>query len=98
MKKKMVILLLTLGILGMAAGCGDKKADTDKKEETAEEFVLTNDDGKVVAVDVENLSLHDALPIYIRRIQESDRGGESQDRNLGRRCGFQHSLYAAEPV
>ena len=35
MKKKMVILLLTLGILGMAAGCGDKKADTDKKEETA---------------------------------------------------------------
>ena len=94
MKKKMVILLLTLGILGMAAGCGDKKADTDKKEETAEEFVLTNDDGKVVAVDVENLEDYITLGEY----KNSDRGGESQDRNLGRRCGFQHSLYAAEPV
>ena len=61
MKKKMVILLLTLGILGTAMGCGEKKDKTEDKEGTKteqssqEDFKLTNKDGKVVAVDVDNI-------------------------------------------
>ena len=82
MKKKMVILLLTLGILGMAAGCGDKKADTDKKEETAEEFVLTNDDGKVVAVDVENLEDYITLGEYKNLTVEESPKTEISDEDV----------------
>ena len=37
MKKKMVILLLTLGILGTAMGCGEKKDKTEDKEGTKTE-------------------------------------------------------------
>lgn len=64
MKKKIVTLLLALCILGMTAGCGEKKTDTDKTEKTAEEFVLTNEDGKVVAVDVDNLDDYITLGEY----------------------------------
>lgn len=60
MKKKIVTLLLALSIFALAAGCGDKKEDSDKKENTkteqaAEEFELTNAEGKVVAVDVDHI-------------------------------------------
>ena len=50
MKKKMIILLLTLGILGTAMGCGEKKDKTEDKEGTKteqsaqEDFKLTNKD------------------------------------------------------
>lgn len=70
MKKKMVVLLLTLGILGTAMGCGDKKDKADEKEGTKteqssdEDFELTNKDGKVVAVDVEDLENYITLGQY----------------------------------
>lgn len=82
MKKKIVILLLSLGILGMAAGCGDKKADTDKKEETAEEFVLTNDDGKVVAIDVEHLEDYITLGEYKNLTVEESPKTEVSDEDV----------------
>ena len=70
MKKRIVTLLLTLTILGLAAGCGEKKSEEDKKETTKteqaaeEEFVLTNQEGKVVAADVENLAEYITLGEY----------------------------------
>ena len=70
MKKRIVTLLLTLTILGLAAGCGEKKSEEDKKETTKteqaaeEEFVLTNQEGKVVAADVENLADYITLGEY----------------------------------
>ena len=70
MKKKMVILLLTLGILGTAMGCGEKKDKTEDKEGTKteqssqEDFKLTNKDGKVVAVDVDNIENYITLGEY----------------------------------
>ena len=70
MKKKMVILLLRLGFLGTAMGCGEKKDKTEDKEGTKteqssqEDFKLTNKDGKVVAVDVDNIENYITLGEY----------------------------------
>lgn len=70
MKKKMVILLLTLGILGTAIGCGEKKDKAEDKEKTKTEqssqqdFKLTNKDGKVVAVDMDNIEDYITLGEY----------------------------------
>ena len=70
MKKKMVILLLTLGILGTAMGCGEKKDKAEDKEATKteqssqEDFKLTNKDGKVVAVDIDNIEDYITLGEY----------------------------------
>ncbi len=70
MKKKMVVLLLTLGILGTALGCGEKKdkaedKDTTKTEQSSQQdFKLTNKDGKVVAVDMDNIEDYITLGEY----------------------------------
>lgn len=70
MKKKIIILLLTLGILGTAMGCGEKKDKTEDKEGTKteqsaqEDFQLTNKDGKVVAVDVDKIEDYITLGEY----------------------------------
>lgn len=70
MKKKMVILLLTLGILGTAIGCGEKKDKAEDKETTKtaqssqQDFKLTNKDGKVVAVDMDNIEDYITLGEY----------------------------------
>ena len=56
MKKKLAILLLAIGILGMAAGCGKDKEESKKTEDSKQaEESLTNEEGHVVAVDVENI-------------------------------------------
>lgn len=66
MKKKMAALVLALTILGIAAGCGEKKEDSKKTEDkgTQQEFVLTNKAGKVVAVDEKNLEDYMTLGNY----------------------------------
>ena len=70
MKKKMIILLLTLGILGTAMGCGEKKDKTEDKEGTKteqsaqEDFKLTNKDGKVVAADINKIEDYITLGEY----------------------------------
>ena len=65
MKKKLAILLLALGILGMAAGCGKDKEDSKKTEDNKQaEESLTNADGLVVAVDVENIEDYVKLGEY----------------------------------
>lgn len=68
MKKKIVTVLLAVSMCCLAAGCGDKKET--KKEETKteqaaqEEFVLTNAEGKVVAVDEKNMEKYVSLGEY----------------------------------
>ena len=70
MKKKMIILLMTLGILGTAMGCGEKKDKTEDKEGTKteqsaqEDFKLTNKDGKVVAADINKIEDYITLGEY----------------------------------
>lgn len=65
MKKKLAILFLALGILGMAAGCGKDKEDSKKTEDNKQaEESLTNADGLVVAVDVENIEDYVKLGEY----------------------------------
>ena len=65
MKKKLAILLLALGILGMAAGCGKDKEESKKTENSKQaEESLTNEDGLVVAVDVENIEDYVKLGEY----------------------------------
>lgn len=66
MKKRTAMLLLSLSLLTLAAGCGTKEEDSTKTEETAQEesFELTNDEGKVVAADIENLEEYVTLGEY----------------------------------
>ena len=65
MKKKLAILLLAIGILGMAAGCGKDKEESKKTEDSKQaEEALTNEEGLVVAVDVENIEDYVKLGEY----------------------------------
>lgn len=66
MKKRTAMLLLSLSLLTLTAGCGTKEEDSTKTEETAQEesFELTNDEGKVVAADIENLEEYVTLGEY----------------------------------
>lgn len=52
MKKKLAIILLALGVLGMFTGCNK---DKENKEESQQEVSLVNEKGLVVAADVENI-------------------------------------------
>ena len=53
MKKRLAIILLALGVLGMFTGCNKDKEN--KKEESQQEVSLVNEKGLVVAADVENI-------------------------------------------
>lgn len=68
MKKKLVLLLLSVSILGLAAGCTGKEKentkDTENAAEEAEEDSLVNSDGLVVAVDVDDLENYITLGQY----------------------------------
>lgn len=81
MRKKVVLLLLTLGILGTAMGCGEKKDKVEEKEtvnteqSSQEAFKLTNKDGKVVAVDVDKIDEYVTLGEYKNlQIEEAPKG------------------------
>ena len=59
MRKKLILLLLSVSMLGFGAGCSDKEeTDTENTEnavqEAAEDSVV-NSEGLVVAVDTEDL-------------------------------------------
>lgn len=65
MKKKLAILLLAIGILGMAVGCDKDKEESKKTEDSKQaEESLTNEEGHVVAVDVENIEDYVKLGEY----------------------------------
>lgn len=66
MKKKIAVLVLTLAVLGLAAGCGSKKEENKKASgsESAQEFVLTNEEGKVVAIDEKDMEKYVTLGNY----------------------------------
>lgn len=76
MKKKLVLLLLSVSILGLAAGCTGKEKentkDTENAAEEAEEDSLVNSDGLVVAVDVDDLENYITLGQYQNLTVEED--------------------------
>lgn len=61
MKKKLAIILLALGVLGMFTGCNK---DKENKEESQQEVSLVNEKGLVVAADVENIEDYVKLGEY----------------------------------
>lgn len=65
MKKKLAILLLAVSVLGMATGCNNDKEETKKtgENEQVQESVV-NEDGLVVAVDVDNIEDYVKLGEY----------------------------------
>ncbi len=62
MKKRLAIILLALGVLGMFTGCNKDKEN--KKEESQQEVSLVNEKGLVVAADVENIEDYVKLGEY----------------------------------
>lgn len=62
MKKRLAIILLALGVLGMFTGCNKDKEN--KKEESRQEVSLVNEKGLVVAADVENIEDYVKLGEY----------------------------------
>ena len=61
MKKKIAMLLLALGIVGMFTGCNK---DKESKEESQQEVSLANEKGLVVAADIENIEDYVKLGDY----------------------------------
>lgn len=61
MKKKLAIILLALGVLGMFTGCNK---DKENKEKSQQEVSLVNEKGLVVAADVENIKDYVKLGEY----------------------------------
>ena len=68
MRKKLAVLLLSMSILGLGAGCsGKEETDTENTQNTAqetEEESVVNSEGLVVAVDVDNLEDYVTLGQY----------------------------------
>lgn len=66
MRKKIVTLLFAAGVLCFAAGCSEKEENdnTENTAQEAEEESVVNDEGLVVAVDVDNLEDYVTLGQY----------------------------------
>ncbi|HJD29881.1 MAG TPA: FKBP-type peptidyl-prolyl cis-trans isomerase, partial [Candidatus Blautia avicola] len=68
MRKKLAVLLLSMSILSLGAGCsGKEETDTENTQNTAqetEEESVVNSEGLVVAVDVDNLEDYVTLGQY----------------------------------
>ena len=68
MRKKLAVLLLSMSILGLGAGCsGKEETDTENTQNTAqetEEESVVNSEGLVVAVDIDNLEDYVTLGQY----------------------------------
>ena len=64
MKKKIAALLLTLGMIGLAVGWSDEEEYQNTDNTASEETSVTNADGLVVAVDVDNLEDYVTLGEY----------------------------------
>lgn len=66
MKKKLAIILLALGVLGMFTGCNKDKENKEEsqQENQSTEASVVNKDGFVVAVDVDNIENYVKLGEY----------------------------------
>ena len=87
MKKKIVMLLLALTVLGLGAGCNKDKDSQEKTEQTQEaadsqEKSLTNEEGKVVAVDLDNLDEYMTLGQYQNLEVEEASKTQIQDEDV----------------
>lgn len=83
MRKNFALLLLSAGMLCLAAGCSDKEeTDTENTENTAQEESVVNSEGLVVAVDVDNLEDYVTLGEYQNLIVEEAPKSEVTDEDV----------------
>lgn len=84
MKKKIITLFLSVCVLGLAAGCSDKEENQDREntaQETEEESIV-NEDGLVVAVDVDNLEDYVRLGEYQNLTVEEEPKAEVTEEDV----------------
>lgn len=84
MKKKIITLFLSVCVLGLAAGCSDKEENQDREntaQETEEESIV-NEDGLVVAVDVDNLEDYVTLGEYQNLTVEEEPKAEVTEEDV----------------
>ena len=84
MKKKIITLFLSVCVLGLAAGCSDKEKNQDREntaQETEEESIV-NEDGLVVAVDVDNLEDYVMLGEYQNLTVEEEPKAEVTEEDV----------------
>lgn len=86
MRKKIVLLLLSVSMLGFGAGCSDKEAtdkgNTENVVQEAEEESVVNSEGLVVAVDTENLEDYMTLGEYRNLTVEESPVEETTDEDV----------------
>ena len=86
MRKKLAVLLLSMSILGLGAGCsGKEETDTENTQNTAqetEEESVVNSEGLVVAVDVDNLEDY----VTLGPVPEPYGRGRTKGRGNSGRC------------
>ena len=86
MRKKIVLLLLSVSMLGFGAGCSDKEAtdkgNTENVVQEAEEESVVNSEGLVVAVDTENLENYMTLGEYRNLTVEESPVEETTDEDV----------------
>ena len=84
MKKKIITLFLSVCVLGLAAGCSDEEENQDREntaQETEEESIV-NEDGLVVAVDVDNLEDYVRLGEYQNLTVEEEPKAEVTEEDV----------------
>lgn len=84
MKKKIIPLFLSVCVLGLAAGCSDKEKnqDTENTAQETEEESIVNEDGLVVAVDVDNLEDYVMLGEYQNLTVEEEPKAEVTEEDV----------------
>lgn len=84
MKKKIITLFLSVCVLGLAAGCSDKEEnqDTENTAQETEEESIVNEDGLVVAVDVDNLEDYVTLGEYQNLTVEEEPKAEVTEEDV----------------
>ena len=84
MKKKLVALLLTVGVLGLAAGCSNEEENenTENTAQETEEESVVNEEGLVVAVDVDNLEDYVTLGEYQNLTAEEEPKSEVTEEDV----------------
>ena len=84
MKKKIITLFLSVCVLGLAAGCSDKEEnqDTENTAQETEEESIVNEDGLVVAVDLDNLEDYVTLGEYQNLTVEEEPKAEVTEEDV----------------
>ena len=97
MRKKIVTLLLAAAVLCFTAGCSDKEESEDNENtaQEAEEESVVNDEGLVVAVDVDNLEDYVTLGQYqnltVEEAPESEVTEEDVDSYIERQLVYNYA-------